>query len=60
MYFYNSVTKQSVWERPKEMDEEESDNKKTTETDDQPAGANTAKISKEPLSLSSSARFFYS
>ena len=47
VYFYNSVTKQSVWERPKEMDEQQSDDKKTTETDDQPAGANAAKIRKK-------------
>lgn len=31
MYYYNSITKQSVWERPKEMDETAEPANKTPE-----------------------------
>ncbi|XP_063680659.1 transcription elongation regulator 1-like isoform X3 [Bolinopsis microptera] len=46
VYFYNSVTKQSVWERPKEMDEEQGGVKRTPEPLEQqlPVSSN-AKIS---------------
>ena len=46
VYFYNSVTKQSVWERPKDMDEEQGSEKKTPEPEQQPpVNSNNAKIS---------------
>jgi len=45
VYFYNSVTKQSVWERPKEMDEEQGSEKKTPEPEQPPpVSSNNAKI----------------
>lgn len=51
VYFYNSVTKQSVWERPRDMDEEQGDEKKPADMDDLPTSANAAKISKGDLVL---------